>query len=253
MTVITARDNSRVRHWRALGQDAALRRREKAALIEGPNLISEALEAGVGIRTVMLRQGADAHLQLAHRCGNPVVLSDKAFDSITETETPAGIVAEIELPDEDIALANIPGCVFLESIQDPGNVGAILRSAAAFKIGNAVLGPGCADVWSPKVLRAAAGAHFSMKLLDHADLASALRAFGGKVACTVPRGGTALAKADLVGRIGWLFGAEGQGVSDALAARADLRISIPMPGTAESLNVAAAAAVCFYELSRRGA
>jgi TrmH family RNA methyltransferase len=73
------------------------------------------------------------------------------------------------------------------------------------------------------------------------------------VACTVPRGGKPLAGADLTGRIGWLFGAEGQGVSDALAARAALKVTIPMPGGAESLNVAAAAAICFYEFSRRGA
>jgi TrmH family RNA methyltransferase len=77
--------------------------------------------------------------------------------------------------------------------------------------------------------------------------------FGGKVACTVPRGGTPLADANLSGRIGWLFGAEGQGVSEALSARATLKVTIPMPGSAESLNVAAAAAICLYEFSRRAA
>jgi len=253
MTVITARDNPHVRRWRALARDTALRRREKSALIEGPNLVVAGLEAEIAFKAIVLRKGADAHSALARRCGVPVVLSEKAFDSIMDTETPAGILAEIEIPSDGVELAKLPNCVFLESIQDAGNVGAILRSAAAFNLRSAVLGPGCADVWSPKVLRAAAGAHFAMNLLANADLASALRDFGGKVACTVPRGGTSLAKADLAGRIAWLFGAEGQGVSDALAGQADLKITIPMPGTAESLNVAAAAAVCFYELSKSGA
>jgi TrmH family RNA methyltransferase len=83
------------------------------------------------------------------------------------------------------------------------------------------------------------------------DLADAIAAFGGRLACTVPRGGVPIARADLSGRMGWLFGAEGQGVNDALAARAELKVSIPMPGGAESLNVAAAAAICFYECARR--
>jgi TrmH family RNA methyltransferase len=140
----------------------------------------------------------------------------------------------------------------MDGIQDAGNVGAILRSAAAFGIRHAVLGKGCADAWSPKVLRAGMGAHFAMALLE-GDLAGAIGRFAGKLCCTVPRGGAALTEADLSGRIGWLFGSEGQGVSNALTARADLKLSIPMPGGAESLNVAAAAAICFYELSRRAA
>jgi TrmH family RNA methyltransferase len=147
-------------------------------------------------------------------------------------------------------LGSAASCVFLDAIQDAGNVGTILRSAGAFGIGHAVLGAGCADAWSPKVLRAGMGAHFAMEVLE-SDLADAIAAFGGRLACTVPRGGVPIARADLSGRMGWLFGAEGQGVNDALAARAELKVSIPMPGGAESLNVAAAAAICFYECARR--
>lgn len=132
------------------------------------------------------------------------------------------------------------------------DVGTILRSAAAFGISHAVLGTGCADAWSPKVLRAGMGAHFAMELLEDA-LDDAIGRFAGKLCCTVPRGGISLSEADLAGRIGWLFGSEGRGVGPATAARADLNLSIPMPGGAESLNVAAAAAICFYEWSRRGA
>jgi len=253
MTVITARDNPRVRRWRALGHDAALRRKEKAALVEGPNLVSACLEAGVAIKSVMLRKGADAHAALARRCGDPVVLAAEVFDAIADTDTPAGIAAEIALPDEGVELAKAANCVLMESIQDAGNVGTILRSAAAFGVTHAVLGPGCADAWSPKVLRAGMGAHFTLRLSQNADLEDAVRRFAGKLCCTVPRGGTALREANLSGRIAWLFGAEGRGVSSGLLRLANLRITIPMPGQAESLNVAAAAAVCFYELSRRAA
>jgi len=146
----------------------------------------------------------------------------------------------------------VPSCVFLEGVQDAGNVGTILRSASAFGIRHAVLGKGCVDAWSPKVLRAGMGAHFAMEIQENADLADAIKRFGGRVNCTVARGGVALQDADLSGRIGWIFGAEGQGVSDALAARAQLKVTIPMPGGAESLNVAAAAAICFYEAACKG-
>lgn len=191
-------------------------------------------------------------IALARQCGEtPVVLIDTVFHSIIEVEAPSGIAAEITIPP---AAPDSPEAgVFLESIQDAGNVGAILRSAAAFGICHAVLGKGCADAWSPKTLRAAAGAHFSLQVTENADLDEALNGFSGKIACTLPRGGTPLAEADLSGRIGWLLGAEGQGVSEALSAKASLKVTIPMPGGAESLNVAAAAAICFYELSRRGA
>ena len=114
-----------------------------------------------------------------------------------------------------------------------------------------ILGKGCADAWSPKVLRSAAGAHFALQIVEAADLATAMEEFGGRIACAMPRDGVPLASADLSGRLGWLIGAEGQGVSEALATRAALKVSIPMPGGAESLNVAAAAAICFYEWAQR--
>jgi TrmH family RNA methyltransferase len=255
MTVIGSRDNPRVKRWRALAADARLRRREKRALLEGEHLVAAAVEAGAAIETLILAESAAARFAPLLRRGAPapVLLADRIFASAVEVESPAGIAAEIVIPAARTALGAVPRCVFLEGIQDAGNVGAILRSAAAFGIAHAVLGKGCADAWSPKVLRAAMGAHFSMEIRDRAGLAEAMESFGGRVACTAARGGTALGKADLSGRLGWLFGAEGRGVSAALAAKAALKVTIPMPGAAESLNVAAAAAICFYEASTRGA
>jgi TrmH family RNA methyltransferase len=257
MSVISSRDNPRVRRWRDLVRDAAERRKEKSAVIEGAHLVAACIDSGTPIKAMILSKtgGQRAEIaSLAERSGKvPVELADSLFRLIADTEAPAGIAAEIALPSAKIELKGAASCLFLEGIQDAGNAGTILRSAAAFGIRHAVLGVGCADTWSPKVLRAGMGAHFAMTIQENADLAAAMESFGGKVACTVPRGGTPLADADLSGRIGWLFGAEGQGVSEALAARAALRVTIPMPGGGESLNVAAAAAICFYEFSRRGA
>ena len=257
MSILTSRDNPRVRRWQELARDARARREHGRAIIEGENLIVAFLESGREVESLMLSKAASGRpdfVALATQSGTaPTVLSDSLFRSIVDVETSAGIAAEIAIPLATGKLEAANTCVFMDAIQDAGNVGTILRSAAAFGIRHAVLGKGCADAWSPKVLRAGMGAHFSLAIRENADLGDSIGSFGGKVACTVPRGGSALSDTDLSGRIGWLLGAEGQGVSELLAARAALKVTIPMPGGAESLNVAAAAAICFYEFSRRAA
>src|SRR5262249_36053891 len=136
-------------------------------------------------------------------------------------------------------------------LQDAGNVGAILRSAAAFGVQDVLLTSGCADPWSPKVLRAAMGGHFSLRFGSSRNPIADLERFTGTVACAVPRGGVPIATAELKGPVLWIFGSEADGVRADLTTRADVRVTIPMPGTVESLNVGAAAAICFYEASRR--
>lgn len=247
--------NERVARWRRLLADARARRRERCALIEGPHLLDACLASGRRPRALVLAESAAAKPEIARvaeRAGAPVtVVSERVMRALADVETPQGILAEIALPAEMGDLGAVSGCVFLDAVQDAGNVGAILRSAAAFGIGAAVLGPGCADPWSPKVLRAAMGAHFALALRSSADLAGDLAEFGGRIACTLARGGASLRAADLSGRIGWIFGAEGRGVRPEFAARAHLRITIPIRTDAESLNVAAAAAICFYEAAAR--
>jgi len=260
MAVIRSRDNPRLRRWGRLAADARERRREGAALIEGPHLVGACLDAGGTLEALILSESGAERAEIAALARRSkslaTVLADKLFVSLADAESPPGIAAEIRLPQDATRLEAAAGCVFLDGIQDAGNVGAILRSAAAFGVPVAVLGPGCADAWSPKVLRAAMGAHFSMDLHRSDDLAADLERFGGRIAGAVPRGGVPLHDADLSGRLGWILGAEGQGVSAAAASRADLRVTIPMRAGAESLNVAAAAAILFYEatrLRRRGA
>jgi TrmH family RNA methyltransferase len=114
-----------------------------------------------------------------------------------------------------------------------------------------VLDRGCADPWSPKALRAGMGGHFALRIAETGDLAAEIDAFKGAVACTVPRGGMPLSEAPTAA---WVFGGEGRGLSEDIIRRADFRVTIPMAGGTESLNVAAAAAICLYQsFSRSGA
>jgi TrmH family RNA methyltransferase len=255
MPFLTSRNNRLVKRWRELGRDPRARRKERAAIIEGAHLVAACLNSGSPVRSLILSRSGAEKAELAslvrHYGKAPVVVADGVFRAIADTESPVGIAAEIALPKPTLDLAASSGCVFLESVQDPGNVGAILRSAAAFDIREVVLGRGCADAWSPKVLRAGMGAHFSLRIEEEADLADAVARFGETPVCTAPREGMPLPQTQLPSRIGWIFGAEGQGVTRDLAARAGLKVTIPMAGPAESLNVAAAAAVCFYEAARR--
>jgi len=241
VTVLRSRDNPKVKRWLRLAGDSRYRRKERCALIEGPHLLSALLDRKLKPLAVLVMEelvtGSEVQGLLERAGVSPTALSKRIFSLIADTEAPQGIAAEIAIP-EGTADPRMDS-VFLEGVQDPGNVGAILRSAAAFGIGSVYLDRNCADPWSPKVLRAAAGAHFSLALLEgHPD--------SGRLVCTVARGGTALKNADLSGPLCWVFGAEGKGVSRDVLRKAALRITIPIIPEIESLNVAAAAAICLH-------
>jgi RNA methyltransferase, TrmH family len=238
--LITSRDNPRVKRWARLVQDARLRRKERRALVEGPRLVALATPVAI-----LVSESGVKRKEIQDLVGSreAIVLADKVFRAIVDAESPQGIAAEIEIPKSAPLAAP---AVFLEGVQDPGNVGTILRSAAAFGVKAAVLDRACADPWSPKVLRAGMGAHFSLQVHEVPSLESELKSYKGRILCAVASGGTNLAEADLAGPIGWLFGSEGSGVSAAARKMAAREVTIPMaPGT-ESVNVAAAAAICFY-------
>jgi TrmH family RNA methyltransferase len=220
-------------------------------VIEGPHLIGAALQAGLTPVAILATEAALADPEASRLLGSskPVVLSESAFKAIADTETPQGIAAEIALP----ALEREGAWVFLEGVQDAGNVGAIIRSAAAFGAGRVVLDRRCADPWSPKVLRAGMGGHFALGIRQVEDLAAAAGESGCRLLCTTTEG-RALREADFCGRIGWVFGSEGAGLSAGMLALAAERVAIPMAAGTQSLNVAAAAAICLYAtFSRRAA
>jgi RNA methyltransferase, TrmH family len=180
-----------------------------------------------------------------------LVLADTLFNDIAQVAAPTGILALIRTPEPDSLPAKIEHCVMLENIQDAGNLGSILRSTAAAGIRTILLSQGCAFAWSSKVLRAGMGAHFSLEIFDNVDLAAARHRLSGRLICTSGHARKSLYQADLRGPLAWVFGNEGAGVSAELSAAAGEQVRIPMPGKTESLNVAAAAAICLFEQVRQ--
>lgn len=256
MKSIASRDNPTFKALRLLAEDGRLQRREGRTLLDGPHLVAEYLSR-VGLPELLLVSdsglGNAEVADILERSGSldAICLKDGLFAEISPVATPVGIAAVIPIP----AVRNDPiteSCALLENVQDAGNIGSILRSAAAAGIGHVVLGPGCAGVWTPKVLRAAQGAHFSLDLRERGDLIGMAKAYPGLSIATVATGDSRpLYGLDLKGPVAWIFGNEGGGLSPELAAAAKIRATIPLAATSESLNVAAAAAVCFFEASRQ--
>jgi len=261
MTVIRSRENLRVKALLRLAGDARERRDRGLALIEGVHLVETFVGQGGIPASLIVSEAALARTEITDLVKrsrvSPCVLAGNLFKRISDAESPSGIAAEISIPDAEIDPEGSTGCVFLDGLQDAGNVGAILRTAAAFGVQDVLFGRGCADPWSPTALRAGMGGHFFLRISASADLASDVGRFGGISISTAARGGAPIESIDLAGRIGWIFGNEGAGVSARVEAKATHRGTIVTPGGAESLNVAASAAICLYErlrqLNTRGA
>ena len=179
-----------------------------------------------------------------------LLFSDALFREISGVATPTGIAAVIAIP--PTPSDEITGdAVLLDAVQDAGNVGAILRTAAAAGVHDVILGPGCAGVWTPRVLRAGQGAHFGLRIREQADLLATLDQCRGLLIATVAREGVSLYALDLRQPVVWLFGNEGAGLSAELIVAAQQRATIPLAVATESLNVAAATAVCLFEAVRQ--
>jgi TrmH family RNA methyltransferase len=255
---ITSADNPRFRALLKLHQSSRERRRAGLSLLDGVHLVAAHLEhvgapQDIVVSRSHLRDVEIASLLQCAQMPEPIVLSDVLFRLLSSVSTPTGVIAVVKTP-RQAALPTVPEtCLMLEDVQDPGNVGSILRSAAAAGVKEVYLSRTCVQAWSPRVLRAAMGAHFVLRIHEGVDLAILVRTYPGKVLAVAADGATPFYRADLTTRIALLFGNEGAGLSRALREAAHDTISIPMPGKAESLNVAAAAAVCLFERVRQEA
>lgn len=255
MKAIASRENPSFKLLRQLAGDARERRQTGRTVIDGPHLVeSYRTHVGLPVMIIVSESGLAVpevvRLVQSHSELEPLLLRDALFRELSGNASPVGILAVIDIPQEPAG--NIAGsCVLLDGIQDAGNVGAILRTAAAAGIRDVVLGSGCAGAWTPRVLRAAQGAHFHLYIRERAALAEIMRGYPGRTLAAVAHGGTSLYAADLRGDIAWLFGSEGQGISAELLAQAEVQVSIPLAADNESLNVAAAAAVCLFESRRQ--
>lgn len=253
---ISSRDNALFKRVARLAASARERREQGATLLDGPHLVSAYGSAGGIAEAVLASESAYARTEIRRLFDETAararaLLSDRLFGEIAQVVEPVGLIAVIRTPGPPAMPSEVQNCVLLDGIQDPGNLGSLLRSAAAAGVRHLFLSKGCVFAWSPKVLRAGQGAHFALAIHEHAPLAEVARTYPGTVATTAAGADVPLFEADLRGPVAWIFGSEGAGVSPALAATAALRVCIPMPGTAESLNVAAAAAVCLFEQVRQ--
>jgi len=191
--------------------------------------------------------------ELIERLGEEQVLCfpPELFAQIAPVESPSGILALIDIPATKTELVKGDFLVLLDGIQDPGNVGTIIRSAAGAGANAVLLCPRCADPWSPRALRAAMGATFAVEIRPDTVLAEVVRKFQGRVVATAGREGLPLYAVDLTGPVALLLGSEGAGLSRPLAAAATVTVSIPLAGYIDSLSVGAAAAVVMFERARQ--
>jgi TrmH family RNA methyltransferase len=256
MTVISSSGNPQFKALRLLASSRRERRRMSSMLLDGPHLLASYLARHGAPTLVAVSTQAIGRPEIAallHRCegSRVLVFSAPLFAQLAPVEHPVGIVAVVPMPAPRAVSTAGRSSVLLDGVQDPGNVGGIIRTAAAAGVEQVLLSTGCADPWAPRTLRAGMGGHFVVAVCGGIDLAAALDGFDGTIVLTVARGGRAPQDVDLTGATAFLFGGEGAGVSDILGARAGSRVTIPMAPGVESLNVGAAAAVLLYERVRQ--
>lgn len=252
MKHIASRDNPHFKLLNKLAHSSRERRKAGLMLLDGVHL----LDAGAQLDEVLVAAGALAKPEIAawlaaHPSAKVTSFADGLFNELAAVDTPSGIMALAALPAAPGKPRHNVDSIVLDGVQDPGNLGSILRSAAAAGYRQAILSADCAQAWSPRALRAGQGAHFLMAIHEAQSLPDFLAGYSGTSVITALDTDYDLFAAPLAGPLAWVFGAEGQGVSAEVAAAADLKVRIPMPGGTESLNVAAAAAVCLFESVRR--
>jgi RNA methyltransferase, TrmH family len=258
MQRIESRHNERLREVARLICSSRERRKSGRCVLEGVHLI-DVYCARIGAPQTLVvlddaLQRPDVAELVAHvPTSRMIVVSRALFGELASL--PADIAALAVVPTPKAA-ATSPGhfCLLLEDVQDPGNVGTMIRTAAAAGVDQVVLSRQCAFAWSPKTLRAGQGAHFLTTIVEGVDLAEWIvefRGAGGRALGTVVADATPLYVCDLRGRVAIAVGSEGVGLSDALLGKVDARITIPMASGNESLNAAAAAAVVLFEAVRQ--
>ncbi len=245
-----------------------IRRRKNTAkhisfIIEGPHLIEMALGAGAPVNEVFFtdafsrkKEGQKILGLLIRRTHKIFEVADHVFHKLTETETPQGIIAvitHIPLSLKDMSLNENPLLIVSDGIQDPGNLGTIIRTSDAAGVSAVVILPGTCDVYMSKTIRATAGSIFNVPIVHAAvdEFIEWIDFHKIKLAVTAVNAEKHLFETELDSPVAFVFGNEASGVREALKNKADMVLSIPIPGKAESLNVAISAAVCIYEAVRQ--
>ena len=249
---VTSAANPLVLRIRRLSRDGGAYRRLGQIWIEGEHLCAAAATRGRSAAVAVVNETAwdnRARRELAAHADRVVLLPDSLHLQLSALESPSDIGFVIDM-DDNVAADRAMPSVVLDRLQDAGNVGSILRSASALGVSQVLAIKGTAALWSGKVLRAGMGAHFGLRLVEGLDESAVLALKLGLV-ITSSHAALSLPEARLPSPCAWVFGHEGQGVSAVLEQASLLRVRIPQPGGEESMNVAAAAAICLYEANRQ--
>ena len=258
MKHIASRDNAQFKQLHRLTQHAG--RRGEQAILEGVHLCQAWLDSGAAPTLAVFDAerltrpelaGLLATVQAILPERQVLTLSPSLLRQLETVEAGQGVLFLVDPPAPILPSRLGDAMVWLDRVQDPGNVGTILRVCAAAGIGRVLMSPGCAAAWSPKVLRGGQGAHFALTVHEQVDLVACVARLEVPLAVTTLEEAQDLYRATLPDRCAWVFGHEGQGVSEALQSAATLRIRIDHAPTVESLNVGVAAALCLFEQRRQ--
>ncbi len=252
--LISSRDNPLFKRLNKLAESARARREARMTLLDGDHLLGAYLDAGGQPHTLVRSASfdSDQFRQWAARCpqAKAIMLPDALFAELVPVATPTGLLAEAAWL-SPFAIKTTPLVLVLEDIQDPGNLGSMLRTGAAAGATLAVLSKGCHDPWSPKALRGGQGAQFVLPMQLGVDLVAWLNAFSGlSIALALGETNDFYAQ-DYVDATALIVGNEGSGLSPATTRHASLCAQIPMAGRVESLNASAALAVAIFEVARQ--
>jgi TrmH family RNA methyltransferase len=256
--MIVSRNNRRIKNMRRLKAC-----KDERALLDEPDLVGEALAAGLEVEEVLVTPdflaGAAGRRLAALLPVEPVEVAPELLAEVADVRTPQGVVAAVRLPRPGVeGLPRRPGAIYLylDGLQDPGNLGALVRVAEAAGAAGVALSPGCAHPNHPRALRGSAGSLLRLPTaagVAAEELERHLSPLSPRWLALVPRGGEDLWAADLAGALVLALGAEGPGLSPGVAARAGTRLTIPLAPPVESLNATVAAALVLFERRRRGA
>ncbi|MBA9844974.1 MAG: RNA methyltransferase [Ralstonia sp.] len=256
MKHITSRDNAVFKHLKALSGSTQHRRRAGQSVLDGVHLVVAYLDAGHMPVQCLVSERHIRHPEVAAVLDRVdpdtvILLADNLFGQLTTVVNGVDLMALVETPEGKLPQTIDADCVILDGIQDAGNVGSILRCAAAAGVRDVFMTPGCAFAWSAKTLRAAMGAHFHLNIVEHCAFESVHSRLQVPLLATSSHAKQAVFDVPLNAPVGWVFGNEGAGVSQEWLSAVTTPVAIPQPGGMESLNVAAAAAICLFEAVRQ--
>jgi TrmH family RNA methyltransferase len=262
MNFIQSSQNSTIKDIKAL-QQKKYRDGQELYFVEGIRFVNDAIENGQSISKAVisdklesLNGGSELISTLSGVCSDIYKVPDKLFKEISDTQSPQGVLVVLKKQSEDFrkAVQNGKSIVILDSLQDPGNVGTIIRTADAAGVSAVLMTKGCVDLYSPKVLRSTMGSIFHLPIIENLDITetiSNLKDNGYKVIASHLKGQNNYYDEDLTCKSAIIVGNEANGISDETAEMSDRLVRIPMPGKAESLNASIAASIMIYELVRQ--